>query len=319
MDSHKDATGIYAMTAPKIAVVFVHGLFSSVQTWDRFAQLIEADPVLKNVDMLRFSYPSPKFHLNPMRRIPNFNVLADSLQTYLEVDAASYANLILVGHSQGGLIIQRYLSRMVGAGRARELNKIRLVILFACPNSGSEIFLIFRHIMRFWKHPQEAELRPINEAVTEAQQAVLNHIVYAQKVTSDQFPIPIIAYAGDSDNIVTPTSARSVFPNTGVIPGDHFTIIQPNSPTNRSYTTLRFNLLEAIKVSEKPTVDRHDPDAGEVNAGSSIKDGESIPKPGGEYVIARLNPSLQTLDFILSPETALAWARKLSEKEQADE
>ena len=309
------------MTASKFAVVFVHGLFSSAQTWDRLVQLIGADPALEDVDVLRFSYPSPKFRLNPVRRIPNFNVLADSLQTYLEVDAAQYPNLILVGHSQGGLIIQRYLARMTGAGRARELSRIRLIILFACPNSGSEIFLTFRRIIRFWKHPQEAELRPINEAVTEAQQAVLNRIVYAKRLASDQCPIPIIAYAGDSDNVVTPTSARSVFPSTGVIPGDHFSIIQPDSSENRSYTTLRFYLLDAIRASSRPADSDTGakPPLGAVAVSKLIDEGKSRPKQGDEYIIARFNPNLQTLDFILSPETALTWARKLSEKEQADE
>lgn len=320
--SDEDMPGVHVMTTSRFALVFVHGLFSSARTWDRFVQLIRADPALEDVEVLRFSYPSPKFNFNPMKRIPNFNVLADSLRTYLEVDAAPYSNLILVGHSQGGLIIQRYLSRMVGAGRARELSKVRLIVLFACPNSGSEIFLVFRRIVRFWKHPQEAELRPINEAVTEAQQAVLNHIVFATKLTSDQCPIPVIAYAGDSDNIVTPTSARSVFPTTGVIPGDHFTIIQPDSATNRSYTALRFNLLDAIKATSKPIDNTHNPDTALTETASvdkPIEVGESIPRPGDDYVIARFNPNLQTLDFILRPETALTWARKLSEKEQADE
>jgi hypothetical protein len=58
------------MAAYKWAVVFVHGLFSSTATWDRFARLIKADPALSDIEVLRFSYPSPKFHVNPMRRIP---------------------------------------------------------------------------------------------------------------------------------------------------------------------------------------------------------------------------------------------------------
>ena len=310
------------MITSKYAVVFVHGLFSSAQTWDRFAGLIKADPVLEDIGILFFSYSSPKFNLNPTRRIPDFNVLADSLQTYLEVEANPYSNLILVGHSQGGLIIQRHLSRMVGDGRAGTLSKIRLIVLFASPNSGSEIVLPLRQVMRFWKHPQEAELRPINEAVTEAQRIVLNHIVYAKKSTSDDCPIPIIAYAGDSDNIVTPTSARSVFPTTGVLPGNHFTIIQPDSPTHRSYTTLRFKLLDIIKEADSSTSDTNSSAAElleAVNPSRLVEVHDPNAKVGDEYIVARFNPSLQTLEFILSPETALTWARKLSEKEQGDE
>ena len=234
------------MTAPRCAVVFIHGLFSSARVWGQFVRLITSDPSLENFDVLNFEYPSPKFRLNPTQRIPDFNTLADSLQTFLEIEASEYSNLILVGHSQGGLIIQRYLSRMVGTAHGKELSRVRRVILFACPNSGAEIFLVFRRSVKFWRHPQELELRPINEAVTEAQKVILNRIVYATKIATDQCPIVIVAYAGESDNVVTPTSARSVFPKTGVIPGDHFSIIQPDSPQHRAYKALKANLLDSM-------------------------------------------------------------------------
>ncbi|UGQ11872.1 hypothetical protein LO772_34780 [Yinghuangia sp. ASG 101] len=36
---------------------------------------------------------------------------------------------MLVGHSQGGLIVQRYLAMMVRAARARELAPVRRIVL----------------------------------------------------------------------------------------------------------------------------------------------------------------------------------------------
>jgi len=192
------------------AVVFIHGLFSSAGVWEPFDRLIEADQELAQFQVLHFEYSSPRFNWNPLRRIPDYDVLADSLRTYLEIEAGDRTHIVLVSHSQGGLIIQRFLARMISNGRGHELSRIRRVVMFACPNSGSQIFIIARRRAMIWRHVQEQELRPINSAVTDAQQIVLSRIVHAQRVGPDECPIPIVAFAGEMDNIVTPASARGV-------------------------------------------------------------------------------------------------------------
>lgn len=313
-------------------VVFVHGLFSSSRVWTHFRELIEVDPELSGLDLLDFEYPSPKVNLNPLRSIPDFDVLADSLQTYLETRAAHYSNVILVSHSQGGLIVQRYLARTVMGARGDDLKRIRRVVMFACPNSGSEIFLLARRRAMFWHHPQERELRPINESVGTAQQVVINRVVHAQRIASDQCPVLVHAYAGERDNIVKPASAKGVFPDTGVLPGDHFSIIQPDSTVHRSYLALKKDIIEAISSSalyaDRPVApppvspDAHaSPDSGNkiiASTASEIPD-LSLAAPNEEAVIARWNPASRTLDFILTPETALAWIRNLGEEKSSDD
>jgi pimeloyl-ACP methyl ester carboxylesterase len=323
------------------AVVFVHGLFSSGGAWEHFDQLIGADPGLSHLAVLHFEYSSPKFNWSPLRRIPDYNVLADNLQTYLEIEAADRTAVVIVSHSQGGLVVQRYLARMISNGRGNELARIRRIVMFACPNSGSQIFLIARRGALFWRHPQERGLRPINDSVTDAQQIVLSRVVHAQKAGSGECPIPIFAFAGESDNIVTPTSARSVFPDTGILPGDHFSIIRPDSLKHRAYTALKKNLLAALgNRGEGPGDSGLDarasptgPHTGHVgplvgeatidpivpnmvtdqNAGLSEEGGGEM-----SHVIARWNPRHRTLDFIMSPEIALTWINRLGEDEAAD-
>ena len=75
-------------------------------------------------------------------------------------------------------------------------------------------------------------------------------------------------------------------------------------------------------MTAKAIANAHNPDtalteSAKVNKPTEVN--ESIPKPGDDYITARFNLNLQTLDFILRPETALTWARELSKKEQADE
>ena len=96
------------------------------------------------VAALPFGYATSLVSPNPLRRIPTFDTVADSLKEFLETEAEGFRRLVLVGHGQGGLVVQRYLARMLGAGRGRELAQIRRIVLFACPNSGSGIGLNLR-------------------------------------------------------------------------------------------------------------------------------------------------------------------------------
>ena len=237
-----------------VTVVLVHGFQSSGDTWKNVERLLARDVDLRTVRTRVFPYASPLLSLNPARRIPDLDDLADGLATFIQLDLAREPHLVLVTHSMGGLVVQRYLARTLQAGRGRTLARIRRVVMFACPNNGSEIALPARRRL-FRNHPQENDLRPVNKAITEAQQVVLQRVIGASEATDTQWPIPCVAYAGDQDNVVTPTSARSVFPDTGVLPGDHFSIIQPDSPQHRTYVALKSNLQFALTDASATHVD----------------------------------------------------------------
>jgi pimeloyl-ACP methyl ester carboxylesterase len=123
--------------------VFVHGLFSSAVTWDSLVSLLENDDEIKeSYDLKRFQYSTPKWKIRPTRRIPDFDTVAGSLSTFLDVECAEYRNVVFVAHSQGGLLVQRFLSQMLADGRGRELARISRVVLLACPNNGSQFFYL---------------------------------------------------------------------------------------------------------------------------------------------------------------------------------
>lgn len=222
--------------------------------------LLGDDDDLPTLSLHAFQYATPAVSLNPLRRIPNLNDVADSLDTYLTHDLAGHQRLALVGHSQGGLVVQRLLARMIAGGRGRELTRIRRVVLFACPNRGSDLALSLRRRATCWRHPQERELRPLAEAINETHRTVLNQVIHARSVSVSSCPIRIIAYAGESDGVVTATSARSVFPEVGELPGDHFSIIRPDSRAHRSYVALRKHLQEFPSDPEPPAAEEvHSP------------------------------------------------------------
>lgn len=227
-----------------MGVVFVHGFRSSEDMWEPFTSLMAQDADLESIDALPFSYATRLWQPDPRRGIPSFDTVADSLKEFLDTEAESFRRLVLVGHSQGGLVIQRCLARMLAEGRGVDLARILRIVLFACPNNGSQFAMTLRR--RFLGgNVQERQLRPLDEQITDTQRIVMRDVVHAAQVGERTCPIPFSVYAGESDNIVTPPSARSVFPNAGVLPGGHSSIVRPTSRKHRSYTTLRRLLLDA--------------------------------------------------------------------------
>ncbi|WP_405976508.1 alpha/beta fold hydrolase [Streptomyces sp. NBC_00988] len=258
--------------ATNLGVVFIHGLFSSEETWDPLAGLLESDEELAHVAVRRFGYATPKFRFRPDRRTPDYNDLADRLKTFLHYEAAGHDRLFLVAHSQGGLIVQRYLARMIHSGQGQQLAKIRGVVLFACPNSGSDFAMPLRSA--WWsKNPQVRALGPLNAEVRDAQQTVLGQIVYAKGVGTSSCPIPFWVFGGEEDKVVVRASAQGNFPKVFMLPGDHFSIIQAKTREHSAYVALRTHLLEV----EQP--DPENPGAAASNSSSATQP-EPRARPG---------------------------------------
>ncbi|MCK8434957.1 alpha/beta hydrolase [Streptomyces sp. D2-8] len=109
----------------RVGVVFVHGFLSGPQTWDDFARRIAEDEELRFAAELRFKYASPKVSLRPWRRVPDYDDIAEGLKVYLEVEGGEFSQLVLVSHSQGGLVVQRNLARMLSEGRSEDPKRTR--------------------------------------------------------------------------------------------------------------------------------------------------------------------------------------------------
>lgn len=260
-----------------LGVVFVHGILSSPSMWDQFAQLIASDEELSRAvePSPRFGYATGLMRLRPSQVIPSLSVAADSLKEYLVTEAGSFERLVLVGHSQGGLVIQRCLVHMLREGRGHELKRVRHVVLLATPNTGSQLLVgVRRTLLR--ANPQEKALRPYNEYLAEVRREVMRNVVYARDISDGSCPIPFSVYAGESDAVVTPASARDAFPHAAVLPGTHKTIARPGSLEHRTYRTVKRVLLAAAgppsgaRENDNPAGDgRRDPLGRDVQPGNS--------------------------------------------------
>ncbi|QXJ23809.1 tetratricopeptide repeat protein [Actinomadura graeca] len=262
------------MAPEPVQVVFVHGVFSSsTKTWPNFVRLIEQDEDLAGAVTLltSFDYPSPKVRRRPDRRIPELEDLGHLLRTFFLNEVSPSAPVVLVAHSQGGLVAQRFLAQMVGSGEGRKLACIKHLLMYCCPNDGSQYMLAMRRSLSrlfrpLWS-PQESTLRPLNKALGDIQATVVRAILNAREVSDSTCPIPITAVAGVSDNIVSPHNATAVFLARHHVPGDHFSSVRPTSADEQSYRVLRGVLLAAVNAERARDVAATASEAGHVRSG----------------------------------------------------
>src|SRR6266700_2825037 len=141
-------------------VVLIHGLWSSPRTWDPLEQVLRADADLSGVRWARYGYPSPKIGIPFLpRRIPDYDDIAQALDPFVQARVPDGEPWAVVTHSQGGLILQRYLAWKVNDGRGHDLARIRSIVMLACPHEGSDYLRLFRNIAGFGYRPQTESLQ----------------------------------------------------------------------------------------------------------------------------------------------------------------
>jgi pimeloyl-ACP methyl ester carboxylesterase len=241
-----------------VTLVTVHGFWSAPATWDRLTSVWQSDEQLRGLRVHAFGYASPKMPRMPSSavRVPDYDDLAQTLATEYSTVLADASNVMFVTHSQGGLILQRFLAWMSSQGRARELSRIHSVVMLACPNGGSEYLRSVRQVLGFGRHPQAGSLEVLNRQVADTQRTVLQRIVNATGVDEYQCRIPFHVYAGNADNVVTAASAQGAFPGAAALAGNHFSILDPAAPSNRTAEVVKRHILADVTSAPQPEEDR---------------------------------------------------------------
>jgi len=233
-------------------LVTVHGFWSNPATWDRLCTAWRADDELEGLQVHGFGYASPKKPRLPFSwtRVPDLADIAQMLAAEYAAVLGRASSIAFVTHSQGGLVLQRFLAWMVSEGRARELARIRTIVMLACPNAGSQYLASIRHALGYRRHPQAGDLEVLSKQVTDTQRVVLARIVHASGVDDHHCRIPFHVYAAGSDAIVSAASAQAAFPGAGTLAGNHFTILDPAAPGNRTADVIKHHLL--TDFAERP-------------------------------------------------------------------
>jgi hypothetical protein len=231
----------------KKAVLFVHGLNGSRKTWGNFKEFIESDDSL-GYKVFYYEYPSSLVRVIPILqdRYASPRALAGGLKTYIETVLSDYDEIVLVGHSLGGVLIKKYLvdeKISERSNRNPHARKIKKVMFYAVPQEGSGLANASSAIS--FGHGHLKQLSKNSEFLD-----TLNDSWAISQVENDYEIRLVIA---TEDAIVSEHSAKANFRHAVIefIPGKgHKTISKPTGPEDLSFLVLKKFLLESVNISK---------------------------------------------------------------------
>ncbi len=219
-------------------VIFVHGLGGGKLTWEGFPQLIKEDPSL-NISVDFMEYPTPplgvKWSYFFQAYFQSIEDLAKSLRTIVENVNDQVQDIVLIGHSMGGLVVRKYLLEEKMAGRKLRVSK---ALLYAVPNRGAKIALLARFFC-IYKNPHLWQLREDSEFIRQ-----LNDDWRRFRVNDE---VDVTAVVAGNDKLVSIESAEGHFINlrscqvTGV---DHLSIVKPKTVKDLSFILFKDTILK---------------------------------------------------------------------------
>ena len=231
-------------------IVFVHGFSGTPQTtWGDLPDLVYDDPDLPSLRVTNWGYKTGIF-----RKCTGIKDIADLLITRLCESAKSYDQIILVGHSIGGLIVLKALvDEMVErqAAQRAPLDRIERIALFATPLDRDLVQRLIRNLIgslpgyvarKIFGNRQLRDLHE-RELIERLRVDVINRIYppSAGRNKDSQRHIPIHTFVAEADSVVTEAAVRGWFrdPPPRMIEGtDHTTIKMPPRRDDLRYRLL---------------------------------------------------------------------------------
>lgn len=221
-------------------IILVHGLGGTAEgTWGKFPDFLKADTDL-DYTPLNYAYDSPHVLKQFLTRAPSILNIANGLIT----DMTSRCKLdeddiILAGHSLGGLVVKQALILM---NRRKIKHKIKKVCFFDVPHDGSGFANIGRYISFRNRHLKSlcrdsGELDDLNDQWVDSG---LDNL------------LDILSIVAANDDTVSSLSSKSIFRHHQVETinnVNHQTIVKPKSTESSSYVVFKKFILKKNTVN----------------------------------------------------------------------
>jgi tetratricopeptide (TPR) repeat protein len=228
-------------------IVFVHGFNSNKDAaWGQFPTLLKGDPDFKDFNIHRFGYPTKL-----CRQVSNIqnqgDLLASFLKEILTAEQPRYRQVVLVGHSMGGLVILHAFLRLERDHLEVLQDKELKVLTFGTPYLGVENT---EALSLFCDNKQANNLSILNDTLGELGREWTQRYNQKPAPSGRETPqVPLYAFRGTEDRFISKTSACG-YPQTPCesVDGDHDSIVKP---TNRKH--LSYQKLTAIAKRPKAT------------------------------------------------------------------
>lgn len=158
------------------AVLFIHGLGGSYWTWDKFSNHLkqhwyeedsfglEYDEYYGENTLSKIPFINILIKARKIIKGPSITELAEHLKTVIDEVCHEYENVILIGHSMGGLVARKYIVERLKD--KKEMGKVKALITYATPHHGSiyanrykiSLYFLFR-FLTFRKSEQVLDLQ----------------------------------------------------------------------------------------------------------------------------------------------------------------
>lgn len=221
-------------------IILVHGLGGTAEgTWGKFPDFLEKDNDL-DYSIVSYGYQSPHIIKQFYQRAPSILNIANGLLTDIRARCdLDNDEIILAGHSLGGLVVKKLLLRM----KDKKINhKIIKVCFFDVPHDGSGFANVGKYISIRNQHLKtlcrdSSELDDLND----------------QWVDSElDNALTIMSIVAANDDIVSSSSSKSIFRHHQVETindVDHRSIVKPESVESTSYIVFKKFILEEHTVN----------------------------------------------------------------------
>jgi pimeloyl-ACP methyl ester carboxylesterase len=235
-------------------IVFVHGILGHyVRTWGRFPRLLSEDEELPEFDILLWGYRTGWFS-----RHYELRTEAAHLATSLQGLVRPGSDIILVGHSMGGLVILKALVDRMALGEAQlhPCGAIIWISLFASPLNGVWLAGILRRVflIPLWAlrglHRHLGDLSR-GSFVNDLMSQVTSCIYQPQAEDTKNRRIPIRIIAATRDRAVAANDRNAALapyrnPAAQQLDQTHTSVKEPMSRDDLRYRVLAADLQRAI-------------------------------------------------------------------------
>lgn len=233
-------------TANNNLVVFVHGLggsrYGEKSTWGNLPRFMFEDLPELDVGMYQYRTLTGRFSFTKSVSLEEESrVFADLVRDQLE----SYNNIVLIGHSMGGLLCKAVIHELVGRGDRNTLARIGGLLLMATPQLGSLRVPGFLSRFSF----DARVLEPHSELVTKINQTFEDHIALDEDInTLRKATIPTWSVEGVHDRWVDPLSAGIGLASSRrkVVRGSHTSIVKPPDKNADAYGWIKGRIRIAL-------------------------------------------------------------------------
>ncbi len=208
------------------AVIFVHGFSGeAATTFNSLQNLIKEDPKMKGWDMFPLGYSenvAPQMGKGIWASAIDIERLADYLSASIKHKFNNYKRIAIVGHSLGGLAVQKSLMEL----DKNELDRISHVLLFGTPSNG--INTTTSKLDNRW-----ADLQSDGVFI----QSLKNNW---QGKFPKAYPFALKIVAGTDDKDIPVSTIFDPFDvqYQVTLSGNHYSMVQPSSMENDTYRLL---------------------------------------------------------------------------------